>query len=424
MTGATAQFDAEYGESWDPERRALVGPLPVQDAKRRHAAGEPYAVLLGRPGRPRVLLEVEGRKDEFTAWCFDEQLRRAFLFEFRTFVPGRMVLIRMAEWQFADADRPEFDPTSPRCLTTFGNRGAPVMQAIDAPETAFRTLEAYDRWIDVPRFGTWKPLAAFVVGAPPERERHRIVRPSAHERPVVPAGEPPAEWESGPLRPGPEIVTAFGPPTRYALDPDRDEDAPEVVVETQPAGLLRMATGRLVAADPGELDYAAQEAYTVPLPRGNHPVTLAVARFVEQPDHVRVAACRVDVRDAPVVSWEHALLPGEDLRTLGEDALPGAGGETGMLCFFDAAAIPGLAELTDDWDQPKGLWNELLDTIERDLSAEVEDPVTGTNLVVYDIGWHDGPSPVWIGRAADGEVACVVADGEVLSGATYLGPVE
>jgi uncharacterized protein DUF4241 len=415
MTGAEVQFDAEYGESWDPKRRALVGPLSAEDAGRRHAAGKPYAVLLGEPGRRRrLLLEVEGQKDEITAWRFDEQLRRPFLFEFRVLAPGRMALLRMAEWQYADTERPEFDATSPACLTTFGKDGGPVTQPIGAPEKSFRMLDWNDRWTDAPHFGTWTPLVRFLLGLPPERDRHRIVQPASHE--------PPTERQSGPLQPGPEMATLFGPPARYSLE--GDGDAPEVVVVTQPAGLLRMATGRLVAADPGELDYAAPEAYTVTLPRGNHPVTLAVARFVEQPDHVRVAASRVDVRDAPVVSWEHALCPGEDPSTLGVDALPGAGGETGMLCFFDAAAIPGLPELTDDWDQPKGLWNELLDTIERDLSAEVEDPVTGTNLIVYDIGWHDGPSPVWIGRAADGEVACVVADGEVLCGATYLGLVE
>jgi hypothetical protein len=53
----------------------------------------------------------------------------------------------------------------------------------------------------------------------------------------------------------------------------------------------------------------------------------------------------------------------------------------------------------------------------------MEDPETATNLIAFEIGWGDGAYAVWIGRAADGEIACVVADGGVLSGATYLGPV-
>jgi hypothetical protein len=421
MTDAEAQLDAEYGESWDPERRALVGPLPAEEAACRHAADQPYAVLLGSAGRPRVLLEVDGQKDEITAWCFDGQQRRAFLFEFGTFVPGRMALIRMAEWQYADAGRPEFDPTSPRSLTTFGNRGAPVVQAIDAPETAFRALEPYDRWIDVPRFGTWKPFVVFLLGLPPERKRHRIVPHASHERAVAPSGEPPVGGQPGPLQPGPEIVTAFGPPALYALEPDRDGGTRQVFVETQPAGLLRMPTGLLVAADPGIL-HENLDAFTEVLPRGSHPVTLAVAHFVEL-GQIRVAACRVDVRDAPVVSWEQAVRPGEDASALGDGQFFALGVDAGMLCFFDAAALPGLVEVSKDWDQPRGLWGELVDTVIREKSAELEDPETGTNLISFEIGWGDGVYAVWIGRAADGEVACVVADGWVLSDSKYLGAV-
>jgi hypothetical protein len=416
MTAGQAELDAEYGESWDPERRALVGLLPAEEAARRHAAAKPYAVLLGGAGRPRVLLEVDGSKGEITAWRFDEQLRRAFLFEFLILDLNRMTLLRMAEWQYADADRPEFDATSPRCLSTFGKKGEPVAQPFGASESAFRALDWNDRWADVPTFGAWKPLVAFLLGLPRERKRHRIVDPAARER-------PPAERRSGPPQPGPEMVTAFGPPARYTLDPDVDEDAREVVVETRPAGVLRMPTGQLVAVDPSWLDEGDLDAIRVEIARGDYPVTLAVARFVDNPDYDRVAACRVDVRDAQVVAWELALRPGEDPSTLWDDELVGIQGDTGMASFFDAAAVPGLAELTEDWDQRDGLWPELLDTIERDRSAEVEDPATGTNLIVFDIGWAHGTHPIWIGRAADGEVACVVADGEVLSGATWLGPV-
>ncbi len=424
MTGGDPQLDAGYGESWDPERRALVGPLPDADARRRHAAGDSYAVLLGGAGRPRVLLEVEGQQDSVTAWCFDELRRRTFLFEFRLLGSDRMALLRMAEWRYAAADRPEFDASSPRCITTFGKGGAPVAEAIGAPEAAFRVLDGYHRWIDVPPFGTWAPLAAFLLDMPPERERHRIVRPARHERPepsgAAPAWEAPNEPPSGALRAGPELVTAFSPPARYTLEPD-DGDAPEVVVETRPAGLLRMPTGLLVSADPGWLSEDLK-AFTVALPRGHHPVTLAIARFVDQPDHVRVAGCRVGVREAPVVSWEQALRPGEDPSTLGDDQFFGTGVDSGLLCFFDAAALPGLAELGHVWDEPGGLWDELTDTFGRDGSAELEDPETDTNLIAFRSGWGDGAYPVWIGRAADGDVVCVVADTQVLSGATLLPP--
>jgi hypothetical protein len=416
MTGAAAGFDAEYGESWDAERRALVESLTIADAERRHSAGEPYAVLIGRTGRPRVLLELEGRRDEITGWCFDEQLRRAFLFEFRTLVPGRMALIRMAEWRYVDAGCPEFDPTSPGCLTTFGKGGTPVVQAVDAPAAVFRTLEARDRWIDAPRFGTWAPLVAFVLDELPERER---IVDAAHGGPTGTEGMAPAEPGCGPLQAGPELVAAFGPSARYALEPDSDGDAPEVVVETRPAGALRMPTGRLVAVDPGWLGVGrGVTAFGEVLPRGYHPVTLAVARFVERPRHVRVAACRVQVRDVPVVCWEQALRPGEDAASLGDGEFFGVGVDSGTICFFDAGGVPSLIEAIEDWDGPRHAVSG-----EKE-SAELEDPRTGTNVIAFYIGWGDGCYPVWIGRGADGEVACVVADGGVLCDATYLGPVE
>lgn len=129
-----------------------------------------------------------------------------------------------------------------------------------------------------------------------------------------------------------------------------------------------------------------------------------------------MAAFRLDVRDVPVVSWEQALRPGDDASSLGAGEFFGVGVDGGMLCFCDAGALPNLVELRKDWD--------LRRAVPRDESAELEDPETGANLIAFWIGWGDGVYPVWVGRGADGAVACVVADGQVLCDATYLGPAE
>ncbi|MFD7998827.1 DUF4241 domain-containing protein [Streptomyces mirabilis] len=47
--------------------------------------------------------------------------------------------------------------------------------------------------------------------------------------------------------------------------------------------------------------------------------------------------------------------------------------------------------------------------------ATVDDPATGTNLIAYPSGRGDGSYPVWIGRDADGDVTCFVADMLILS---------
>ena len=49
-------------------------------------------------------------------------------------------------------------------------------------------------------------------------------------------------------------------------------------------------------------------------------------------------------------------------------------------------------------------------------TAVLAEPVSGATLVAYHSGWGDGSYPVWIGRTADGEVACFVADMLVLHG--------
>ncbi|MEU9476339.1 DUF4241 domain-containing protein [Streptomyces sp. NPDC048191] len=48
----------------------------------------------------------------------------------------------------------------------------------------------------------------------------------------------------------------------------------------------------------------------------------------------------------------------------------------------------------------------------------VDDPATGTDLIAHRSGRGDGTYPVWIGRVADGGVACFVADLLILRGAS------
>jgi hypothetical protein len=54
------------------------------------------------------------------------------------------------------------------------------------------------------------------------------------------------------------------------------------------------------------------------------------------------------------------------------------------------------------------------------FTAPVTDPESGANLIASHSGWGDGSYPVWIGRSADGEVACFVADMLLLSDGVAL----
>jgi hypothetical protein len=158
-----------------------------------------------------------------------------------------------------------------------------------------------------------------------------------------------------------------------------------------------MPSGRLVAKDPAWID-ANDQPFTVTVPPGEYPVRLSVVRFVDNPEHERVAAAKLAIRDNPAESWEMAVLPGQDPRLLGDREFYGFGVDAGMACFYDASTAAAFARLNRD--------NVLGDAI----TAPISDLESGTNLITYHSGWGDGSYPTWIGRAADGDVVCFVAD--------------
>ncbi|WP_447008145.1 DUF4241 domain-containing protein [Saccharothrix isguenensis] len=51
-------------------------------------------------------------------------------------------------------------------------------------------------------------------------------------------------------------------------------------------------------------------------------------------------------------------------------------------------------------------------------SVEVREPESGATLVAFGSGWGDGMYPRWVGRTADGGIACFVAAVLVPHGAT------
>ncbi len=132
-----------------------------------------------------------------------------------------------------------------------------------------------------------------------------------------------------------------------------------------------------------------------------------MVRLGDDPEHRRVAAARLAVRDLPVESWEMALTTGQDPRALPDTGFYGFNGDAGMGCFYDTSAADFFAH------QPRG-WLGQSDLPRLAFTAPASDPGSSANLIAYHSGRGDGSYPVWIGRSADGEVACFVADMQLM----------
>jgi len=94
----------------------------------------------------------------------------------------------------------------------------------------------------------------------------------------------------------------FRPGTRYRLG-----DGTEAAVEVQDAGILHLATGRIVACDPfwGAQVQRQVPPFTVTVPPGHYPITLSLARWlIDDPESPSLgAAAKLTILDEPVATW-------------------------------------------------------------------------------------------------------------------------
>lgn len=206
----------------------------------------------------------------------------------------------------------------------------------------------------------------------------------------------------------PDPAPLFAPGTSFSY-----EDGLTGTLSVADVGELALPTGRVVACDPFVyLGSGDVEPFTTEVAPGRYPVQAAVATLVHPGaapgprPHTRVAAVRLAVRDTAAVSWELALLPGQDPAELGEDEFFGYGVDAGTGCFYDASAdgaFPG----TEDEEGAVWAAMERVGDGPGVFMAEGED---GHNLAGFTSGWGDGAYPTWIGRDAEGAVTCFVTD--------------
>jgi hypothetical protein len=183
-------------------------------------------------------------------------------------------------------------------------------------------------------------------------------------------------------------------------------------VEPYELGPVVLPSGKVVACDP-------LVAHTTPfvdtVAPGRYPLRAWVAVLHKDGSEWqrRINALQLVV-DEPVVSWSLALVPGQDVASLGDEDFFGYAVDAGTGTLADQVAIEALNE----WDYERV--DEVFipaqvpdDPIDAVIAATVEER-TGANVYVVGSGWGDGIYATYVGRTADGRVASFVTDFRVV----------
>jgi hypothetical protein len=407
---AIDRIEVSYCEGWDPIARAAAGPLSTGLAAGRHRAGEQYAVLLAVAGRPVGLVEVATGELHMGARFFDREFRRVAEVDCRLLAPGRLFVIQQRTGPVEDAPLSGY-PGDRWLHVITASPGGIIEESVTYPDGSSGAgalegeVDGY--WMGAPEFGGWVPfirpfreaLDAAGLDIPGSVAVLDVSSPSgtglpAAERPWRPARA---------LTPDPSrLAWLFRAGSQLAYDtglpPQDDGKIRKGVIEVREAGTLRMPSGLVVAKDPSYSTVA--EPFTITVPPGSYPVFVSMVRFAGAPDHAGVAAVKLVARDVPAQTWEMALQPGQDPRVLPDGSFYGFAVDAGTGCFLDASASAFFGQSG---------WRGQLDMSQQVFAAPA-DPESGANLIGYHTWWGDGAYPVWIGRSADGEVACFVAD--------------
>jgi len=205
----------------------------------------------------------------------------------------------------------------------------------------------------------------------------------------------------------------------YALNPEHvksafssgelSDNGEPVQFRTVEIGRVVVTTGHLAVGDPF-ID-PEQHPFTQKVPNGEHPVSLAVARFKSLDE--RVAFARVKLSDEPAVRWEMALCAGQDAATLKPKQFFGFGVDSGTGAFMDPRAGELLAQKMDeDEDYFELMVEQMQETY--DYTRSWLDcrpyPEYAENVVCFSTGWGDGTYPSFFGFSADGSPCELLTD--------------
>ncbi|MDH6134424.1 hypothetical protein P3T37_003827 [Kitasatospora sp. MAA4] len=419
--------EAVYGDGWDPSNRSTVRPIPREEAARRDAAGEPYAVVFTALGQelPMAVLHVAWSEQYLGFWRFDSSGRRVFEADLRRLEPGRLFLRHLAEWRYEQQDLPDRsdealrwtvdlypDGKNSRGLYPRGRLGGSTHTLVDLPRDLW--------WLPVPEFGRWEHLLA--AGQLGLHGTVEIVEETANIAPQSTTGAAePFGWRPPVPATAPWPDELFTPGFRFV---HRHRSEPLTIEPVRTVIDISLPSGRLAVCDPSYLpDGQEGDPLVIEVPRVVYPVQETGASYEDEMFGDRFTArdtyaVRLLVSQKPTVSWTMAIPPGEDARLLRDGQCFGFGVDSATGCFVDPTARTELGRryvraLTS------GGGEDVHGT--DDGYSKVTDDATGAELVTFMLG-GDGVHPVWVGRDASGEVTAVVVANSFEVG--YLEPLD
>jgi hypothetical protein len=214
-------------------------------------------------------------------------------------------------------------------------------------------------------------------------------------------------------RPAADFRLAFTPGHRF----QRGEW--QYRMEVAPIAALCLPTGKIVAADPGNLDQRVETYFSQLVPPGTYPVDLAIRHTGKIGERMKLAdtACmRVSFRVTPVADWVIATTTGQNLDDLEPFEIYGYGVDVGMGSFADSSGLVAVSQKAKA--EGKKLYDEFY--FEKVLPAYqatngryadiLLDPSAGSNLVVCSSGHGDGFYASYWGLDGKGKPVCLVTD--------------
>jgi hypothetical protein len=207
--------------------------------------------------------------------------------------------------------------------------------------------------------------------------------------------------------------------TNLALATMTDAELASVSLERRVLGALELPDGGVVTADP--VVFPERPPLVQTLPPGAYVVETIVV-----PREGRNAALLLRAGLQAPSRWELGVEPGQDVSTLKDDEYFGFSVDAGLAMFGSSRYAEALARREAD-ERARGVKN--FNAYDGAL-AEALGPHEPTSTLFYPLasrrdagaavaasGWGDGFYPVFVGRAADGSIAAMMIDFQVIEDA-------